>query len=146
MGRGRFAGRFESAAPANFCLRNSGVELLRSADLPIGDRLYSELMPTAGGSFLLGVLLCWLLNLVEICIGLLLWFATERYLPAVYVLIYAVGLVQIGYVVPLWRLLERQGKSRAANGLMWAALLTLAVNLAANYRLFGAQMLPFSVK
>jgi hypothetical protein len=103
-------------------------------------------MAKAGGSFLLGVLLCWLLNIVEVCIGLLLLFTTERYLPAVYTLIFGVGLVQIGYVVPLWRLLERQGKSRAANGLMWAALLTLAVNLAVNYRLFGTQMLPFRAR
>lgn len=118
----------------------------RSVHLPIGDGLYSEIMPKAGGSFLLGVLLCWLFNLVEVCIGLLLWFATERYLPAVYVLIYAVGLVQVGYVAPLWRLLERQGKGRAANGLMWAALVTLVVNLAVNYWLFGTQMLPFRAR
>jgi hypothetical protein len=103
-------------------------------------------MAKAGGSFLLGILLCWLLNLVELCAGLLLWFATDKYLPAVYVLIYAVGVVQVGYVVPLWRLLKRQGKSRAAKGLMWAALVTVVVNLAVNYWLFGAQMLPFHAR
>jgi hypothetical protein len=103
-------------------------------------------MPTAGGSFLLGVLLCWLLNLVEVCFGLLLWFATDRYLPAVYVLIYAVGLVQVGYVIPLWRLLARRGKTRAARGLFTAALVTLIVNLAVNHHLFGAQILPFHLR
>lgn len=100
-------------------------------------------MAKAGGSFLLGIILCWVLNVAEVGIGLLLLSATEKYLPAVYTLIFVVGLVQIGYVVPLWRLLERRGKSRAAKGLIWAALLTLAVNLVVNYRLFGAQMLPF---
>ena len=103
-------------------------------------------MPEAGGSFLLGMILCWLLNLVELCIGLLLWFATETYLPAVYSLIYAVGLVQLGYVIPLWRVLARQGNERFAKGLICGAVLTLAVNLAVNYWLFGEQMLPFKIR
>lgn len=101
-------------------------------------------MPKAGGSFLLGMLLCWLLNLAELGIGVLLLSFTEKYLPAVYILIFAIGLVQVGYVVPLWRMLARRGKGRAARGLLWAALVTLAVNLLVNYRLFGAQMLPFA--
>ena len=105
--------------------------------------LYSETMPKAGGSFLLGLILCWLLNLVEIGVGLLLLFATEKYLPAVYTLIFAVGLVQVGYVVPLWRLFHLRGRGRSAGGLVWGALLTLTVNLIVNYRLFGGQMLPF---
>lgn len=100
-------------------------------------------MAKAGGFFLLGIVLCWLLNIAELGIGLLLLFATEKYLPAVYILIFAIGLVQIGYVAPLWRLLKQRGKYRAANGVLWAALITLIVNLMVNYRFFGVRMLPF---
>lgn len=100
-------------------------------------------MAKAGGFFLLGMVLCWLLNVVELGIGLLLLFATEKYLPAVYILIFGIGLVQIGYVAPLWRLLKQRGKYRAANGLLCAALITLIFNAIVNYRFFGAHMLPF---
>jgi hypothetical protein len=105
---------------------------------------YSWPMAKAGGgSFLLGMFLCWLLNVTELGIGLLLLFATEKYLPAVYTLIFGAGLVQIGYVAPLWRLLRQRGKDRAAKGVLWAALISLILNLIVNYRLFGARMLPF---
>jgi hypothetical protein len=33
--------------------------------------------------------------------------------------------VQVGYVVPLWRLLRRKGKPGTAQGVMIAAILTL---------------------
>jgi hypothetical protein len=49
-------------------------------------------------------------------------------LPAYYVLIGAIGLVQVGYVVPIWRVLVRKGKPRTAKGLLIAAGITVLVN------------------
>lgn len=53
----------------------------------------------------------------------------EKLLPAGYILMRAIGLVQVGYVVPIWRLLRRTGKTRTAKGLLIAAAVTLALNL-----------------
>lgn len=71
---------------------------------------------------------CWLLNIAQLGIGWLLLAADVRMLPAYYVLIGAIGVVQVGYVVPIWRLLRRKGKPRTAKGLAFAACVTLSVN------------------
>jgi hypothetical protein len=105
--------------------------------------LYSCTMAMADDFFLLGIVLGWLLNTAELGLGLLLLFTTEKYLPAVYTLIFGIGLVQVGYVAPLWRVLRRRGKYRSAKGLLYAALITLMLNVAVNYRFFGAHILPF---
>jgi len=47
--------------------------------------------------------ICWLLNVAQLGVGWLLLVADVRMLPAYYVLIGAIGLVQVGYVVPIWR-------------------------------------------
>lgn len=70
----------------------------------------------------------WLFNVAQLGIGWLLLVADVRMLPAYYVLIGAIGLVQVGYVVPLWRLLVRSGRPRTAKGLLIAASLTAVVN------------------
>ena len=72
--------------------------------------------------------ICWLLNIAQIGIGWLLLVADVRMLPAYYVLIGAIGVVQVGYVVPIWRLLQRKGKPRTAKGLAFAACVTLGLN------------------
>ncbi len=72
--------------------------------------------------------ICWLLNIAQLGIGWLLLAADVRMLPAYYVLIGAIGVVQVGYVVPIWRLLRRKGKPRTAKGLAFAACVTLSVN------------------
>jgi hypothetical protein len=77
------------------------------------------------GSILAGMAICWLLNVAQLGIGWLLLVADVRMLPAYYVLVGAIGVVQVGYVVPIWRLLRRNGKPRTAKGLTIAALLTL---------------------
>jgi hypothetical protein len=77
------------------------------------------------GSILIGMAICWLLNVAQLGIGWLLLVADVRMLPAYYVLVGAIGVVQVGYVVPIWRLLRRNGKPRTAKGLIIAALLTL---------------------
>lgn len=82
------------------------------------------------GSILAGMAICWLLNVAQLGVGWLLLVADVRMLPAYYVLIGAIGLVQVGYVVPLWRLLRRKGKPRTGRGLMIAAVLTLVADLA----------------
>jgi hypothetical protein len=76
------------------------------------------------GSIIAGMALCWLLNVAQLGMGWLLLVADVRMLPAYYVLVGAIGLLQVGYVVPIWRLLRRKGKTRTAKGLMIAALLT----------------------
>lgn len=82
------------------------------------------------GSIIAGWALCWLLNIAQLCIGWLVFVSDERMLPAGYVLVGAIGLVQVGYVAPIWRLLRRSGKPRTARGLLIAAGLTIALNLA----------------
>lgn len=87
-------------------------------------------MDQGRGSILAGMAICWLLNVAQLGVGWLLLVADVRMLPAYYVLVGAIGIVQVGYVVPLWRLLRRKGKPGTARGLMIAALLTLIADLA----------------
>jgi hypothetical protein len=82
------------------------------------------------GSIAAGLAICWLLNVAQLGTGWLLLVADVRMLPAYYVLIGAIGLVQVGYVVPIWRLLKRRGQSRTAEGLLIAASMTAVVNAA----------------
>jgi hypothetical protein len=80
------------------------------------------------GSLMAGLAICWLLNITELGVGWLLLVADVRILPAYYVLVWAIGMVQVGYVVPLWRLLARRGLARTAKGLLIAAVLTALAN------------------
>ena len=73
--------------------------------------------------------ICWLLNIAQLGIGWLLLVADVRMLPAYYVLTGAIGVVQVGYVVPLWRLLRRKGKPRTAKGFLLAAGITALMNI-----------------
>lgn len=90
-----------------------------------------------------GVLICWFLNLVQLGIAFLLLASSEKTLPAVYVLTTALGLVQIGYAVPIYRLLRRKGKLRTAQGLLAAAVFTAIANAGIDYYLFGPGMFHF---
>lgn len=90
-----------------------------------------------------GVLIGWFLNLVQLGIALLLLATTEKALPAVYVLLVALGLVQIGYTVPIYRLLRRKGKSTTAFGLLTAACVTAVVNAGLDYYFFGSRVFHF---
>ena len=85
-------------------------------------------MKDGKGSIVAGLAIGWLLNIAQLGIGWLLLVADVRMLPAYYVLIFAIGLVQVGYVVPIWRLLMRRGKPRTARGLLIAAWVTAVVN------------------
>jgi hypothetical protein len=90
-----------------------------------------------------GVLICWFLNLVELGIAFLLLATSEKTLPAVYVLTTALGLVQIGYAVPIYRLLRRKGKMHTAQGLLIAACITAVANAGIDYYLFGPRVFHF---
>ncbi|HEV7553722.1 MAG TPA: hypothetical protein VGP65_18715 [Candidatus Angelobacter sp.] len=80
------------------------------------------------GSIAAGMAICWLLNIAEFGVGWLLLVADVRMLPAYYVLIGAIGLVQVGYVIPIWRLLRRKGKLQTARGMLIAATITALFN------------------
>lgn len=95
-------------------------------------------MDQGRGSILAGMAICWLLNVAQLGIGWLLLVADVRMLPGYYVLVGAIGLVQIGYIVPLWRLLLRKGKPRTANGLLLAATLTAVMNAVVVWIIFTA--------
>jgi len=86
-------------------------------------------MDDGKGSIIAGMAICWLLNVAQLGVGWLLVVADVRMLPAYYVLVGAIGLVQVGYVVPLWRLLRRKGKPGTARGLLLAAGITALINI-----------------
>ena len=77
----------------------------------------------------MGLVICWLLNTSHLGIAALLLFVVgESTLPTVFVLAAGIGLLQIAYVVPIWRLLKQRGKGRTARGVIIAACLTLLLN------------------
>ena len=53
------------------------------------------------GSIIAGMAICWLLNIAQLGVGWLLLIADVRMLPAYYVLVGAIGVVQIGYVLSI---------------------------------------------
>lgn len=66
--------------------------------------------------------------MAHIGVAYLLFVSGDRMLPAVFVLVGAIGLLQMGYVVPLWYVLRRRGRKKMARGLAIAASITLLVN------------------
>src|SRR5690349_2339869 len=82
------------------------------------------------GHVLLGMLLCWLLNIVQLGIAALLLATGERTLPTVFILVGTIGLLQFVYVVPIWRLFKQRGKVMTARGLPIAASVTVLLNAA----------------
>jgi hypothetical protein len=86
-------------------------------------------MEKGNGSFVAGMAICWLLNIAQLGIGWLLLIADVRLISSFYVMVAAIGLTQVGYVVPIWRLLVRKGRPRPAKGLLIAAGITALLNL-----------------
>jgi|SRR6185312_4120279 len=95
-------------------------------------------MAQGRGSIAAGMAICWLLNIAQLGIGWLLLVADVRMLPAYYVLIGAIGVVQVGYVVPIWHLLRRKEKPRTAKGVLLAAALTALMNVVVFWVIFTA--------
>ena len=54
------------------------------------------------------MLVCWLLNVVQLGIAFVLLASSEKALSSVYVLTLALWLVQLGYVIPIYRILKRR--------------------------------------
>lgn len=95
-------------------------------------------------SIIVGMAICWLLNIAQLGIGWLLLMADVRMLPTVYLLIGAIGIVQVGYVIPIGRFLWRKGKRWTARGLLIAAGITALVNglmalLVLKFHVFGSR-------
>lgn len=81
------------------------------------------------GSIILGLLLCWLFNVVHFGIAALVFgFTGERYMEPVFVLVLSIGILQLVYIVPIFRLLKRRGKRATAKGLIIAASITALLN------------------
>lgn len=83
---------------------------------------------TDQGSLFLGIIACWLLNVVHLGIAYFIFVESERMLSTVFVLVGAIGVLQVGYIAPLWYLFRSRGKRRMARGLMIASTITLLVN------------------
>lgn len=83
------------------------------------------------GSIIAGLFLCWLLNLAYFGIAWLVFVTNERTLPTGLILLTGLGIFQIAYIVPVYRLLKRRGKIRTALGVMIAASITALLNLGA---------------
>lgn len=80
------------------------------------------------GSLFLGMIVCWLLNMVHLGVAYLFFVSGDRTLPTVFVLVGAIGLLQIAYVVPMWYAVRRRGKRKMAKGIAIAAGITLLAN------------------
>lgn len=80
------------------------------------------------GSLFLGMLVCWLLNMVHLGVAYLFFVSGESSLPTVFVLVGAIGLLQVGYVAPIWYAVRRRGKRKMAKGIAIAAGITLLAN------------------
>jgi hypothetical protein len=85
-------------------------------------------MAKGEGNIVVGMLLCWLLNAVHLGIAAALLYRGESRLPQLFILVGAMGLLQLVYVVPIYRLLKRHGKDSTAKGLVIAAAITALLN------------------
>ncbi|HEX2327455.1 MAG TPA: hypothetical protein VHN74_01935 [Candidatus Angelobacter sp.] len=91
-------------------------------------------LPRRIGLALLGMLICWSLNVFHL--GLSFWIFTllgEKFLAPFYVLVGGIGVLQMAYVVPLYRLLRRKNLPEAALGLILAACITLFLSASFDY-------------
>jgi hypothetical protein len=93
--------------------------------------------------FAAGMLVCWLLNVVQLGIAFVLLAGSEKALPSVYVLTLALWLVQFGYVIPIYRVLRRKQRPYAAYGLLTAACITAIITVILDYKIFGAAAFKF---
>jgi hypothetical protein len=93
--------------------------------------------------FVAGMVVCWLLNVVQLGIAFVLLASSEKALSSVYVLTLAFWVVQFGYVVPIYRILMRKQRRKAAHGLLTAACISAVVTVILDYKLFGAAAFKF---
>jgi hypothetical protein len=85
-------------------------------------------MSKGEGNIILGMLMCWAFNIVHLGIGVLILMTGQRTLATALILILGIGLLQIAYVIPVYRLLRKRGKPMTARGLVIAASITALLN------------------
>ena len=85
-------------------------------------------MAEGEGNIVVGMLLCWLLNVVHLGVAAALLYRGESLLPQLFILVGALGVLQLVYVVPIYRWLKRQGRNSTAKGLAIAAAVTALMN------------------
>jgi ABC-type glycerol-3-phosphate transport system permease component len=87
------------------------------------------------GSILQGLLLCWGMNFVQVLLGCsVAWIEAERpggsntvvYIAVAMAL--SAGLLQLLYLIPLWRVLKTNGKTQTIKGVIIAACVTALLN------------------
>ncbi|HEY1939319.1 MAG TPA: hypothetical protein VGJ33_15415 [Candidatus Angelobacter sp.] len=78
------------------------------------------------GRIILGLLLCWGLNVAEIFVGILML----NSLIVGVAMIGGVGVLQLVYVLPLYFWFKKQGKTDTAKGMVIAASITALLNAA----------------
>jgi hypothetical protein len=93
--------------------------------------------------FAAGMLVCWLLNVVQLGIAFVLLASSEKALSSVYVLTLALWLVQFGYVIPIYRILKRKQRPHAAHGLLTSACISAIITVILDYKIFGAAAFKF---
>jgi hypothetical protein len=89
------------------------------------------------GSIWQGLLFCWGMNFVQVMLGCTMaWTEAERpggsntVVHVAAVLVLSVGLLQLFYLVPLWRVLKSNGKTQTMKGVTIAASITALLNAA----------------
>jgi hypothetical protein len=97
----------------------------------------TEASPHHEGSVLQGLLLCWGMNLVQVMLGCAVaWTEAERPGGSNTVVYFAValalsvGLLQLLYLIPLWRVLKTNGRTQTIKGVRIAACITALLNAA----------------
>jgi hypothetical protein len=104
-------------------------------------------LPRKIGLTFLGMLICWLLNVVHV--GVSFWLFVlfgEKFLSAAYTLIGGIGLLQMAYVVPLYRLLRRKNQPEAAMGLVIAACVTALLSAGCDFMAYRNLHFSLAVK
>jgi hypothetical protein len=89
------------------------------------------------GSIWLGLLLCWGMNFVQVWVaGTIAWAVSEgpggsdTMVSIAFAIAFSVGLLQLFYVIPLWRALKTNGKTQTIKGVVIAACVTALLNAA----------------
>jgi len=80
------------------------------------------------GRVWLGLLLCWICNIVQVGLGFVLILASYPRVVVGIVIFGGVGLVQLAYVVPLCLHYKKLGQRNVVKGLIIAASITALLN------------------
>ena len=97
----------------------------------------TEASPHHEGSILQGLFLCWGMNLVQVMLGCsVAWGASEgpgiseTVVDIAFAIALSVGLLQLLYLIPLWRVLKTNERTQTIKGVRIAACITALLNAA----------------